>query len=236
MLFIRVIDVKRLISMTVLFITMITLASCEKENISKNNSHTMITACSKDSLDDFIDAVNNISDVGLFNGYEFDFANCFNVTPVQVAEQTDYKIFKFSDSCGSFILIDGEIFELCASFGGYGFVNAVPCDFDADGNLDLLVASSCGSGQHRAQISVFNAKTKESNMIYDTSDTENPSIDLFITTQSLSISNHPIYYSIYSANVEPIDNNFANLAYTATGVVGSVEEVNGIPVFKAYKQ
>ena len=52
-------------------------------------------------------------------------------------------------------MVDNEVYPLCESFGGFGFVNAIPCDFDNDGNKDLFVASSWGSGLHRSVISVL---------------------------------------------------------------------------------
>ena len=174
---------------------------------------------------------------GLSAGMKLDEEHCYNVTPLSVATETDIKIFKFSDSCMTLALIDNEVYEICTSFGGYGFVNAVPWDYDEDGNLDLLIASSWGSGLHRSEISVFNTKTKESIVVYDTSTTDDPSVDLFIAAGSPSISSEdissiPIYYQVYSANIAVKENNLADLSYTATGVIGSVVVENGTPVFK----
>ena len=133
-------------------------------------------------------------------------------------------------------MIDNEVYTLCEWFGGYGFVNAVPCDFDNDGNKDLLVASSWGSGLHRSIISVFNSTTKESTVIYDTSTTDNPQIDLFVAISTPSFSSKdpsslPIYYQVYSTEIKSNDNNLADLSYVATGVVGSISTNNGVITF-----
>ena len=197
----------------------------------------MTTACSKDSVDEFMDIIGEVELGGLSAGIKLDEEHCYNVTPLSVATQTDIKIFKFSDSCISLALIDGEVYSICESFGGFGFVDAVPWDYDGDGNLDLLIASSWGSGLHRSMISVFNTTTKESIVIYDTSTTDNPSVDLFVATASPSFSSNdpqdlPIYYQVYTANIEINDNNLADLSYTATDVIGSVVVENGAPVFK----
>lgn len=105
--------------------------------------------------------------------------------------------------------------------------------YDGDGNLDLLIASSWGSGLHRSEISVFNTKTKESIVIYDTSTADNPSVDLLVATSSPSFSSTDIndHYVVYSANIAVKDNNLADLSYVATDVIGSVAVENGIPVF-----
>lgn len=197
----------------------------------------MTAACNKDAVDEFMDVIGEVELGGLYGGMKLDEEHCYNVTPLSVATQTDIKIFKFSDSCVSLALIDGEVYSICESFGGFGFVNAVPWDYDGDVNLDLLIASSWGSGLHRSIISVFNTNTKESIIVYDTSKTDNPRVDLFVETASPSFSSKdpqdlPIYYQVYTANIEVKDNNLADLSYVATGVIGSVVVENGTPVFK----
>ena len=207
---------------------MIGLCSCNSES---NKTYTT-TPCSKEDVDAFCDILGE----GLLSGYVLDREKCFNVTPQQVELETNYKVFKFSDSCASFVMIDNEVYTLCEWFGGYGFVNAVPCDFDNDGNKDLLVASSWGSGLHRSVISVFNSTTKESTVIYDTSTTDNPQIDLIVAISTPSFSSKdpsalPIYYQVYSAEIKSNDNNWADLSYVATGVVGSISTENGVIAF-----
>ena len=232
---------KRLFCLLLTGIVLISLAACQTnaDNSDKSGSNVdnMTTSCTKDSVDEFMSIIGEVELGGLSTGMKLDEEHCYNVTPLSVATQTDIKIFKFSDSCFSLALIDGEVYSICESFGGYGFVNAVPWDYDEDGNLDLLVASSWGSGLHRSIISVFNTTTKESIVIYDTSTTDNPSVDLFVAAASPSFSSKepqdlPIYYQVYSANIEVNGNNLADLSYTATGVIGSVVVENGAPVFK----
>ena len=232
---------KRLFSLFLTGIVLISLTACQRNTDNSNNSENNVdyvtTSCTKDSVDEFMSIIGDVELGGLSIGMTLDKEHCFNVTPLSVASQTDIKIFKFSDSYVSLALIDGEVYSICESFGGYGFVNAVPWDYDEDGNLDLLVASSWGSGLHRSVISVFNTTTKESIVVYDTSNTDNPSVDLFVETVSPSLSSKdpqdlPIYYQVYTANIEVNDNNLADLSYTATGVIGSVVAENGTPVFK----
>ena len=232
---------KRLFCLLLTGIVLISLTACQTntDNSDKNENNVdyMTTSCTKDSVDEFMSIIGDVELDGLSTGMTLDKEHCYNVTPLSVATQTDIEIFKFSDSCVSLALIDGEVYSICESFGGYGFVNAVPWDYDEDGNLDLLVASSWGSGLHRSIISVFNTTTKESIVVYDTSTTDNPSIDLFVATASPALSSIdprdlPIYYQVYSANIEVNGNNLADLSYTATGVIGSVVVENGAPVFK----
>ena len=192
----------------------------------------------KDGVDEFISITEDMKGEGLISGFSITEDNIYNVTPDQVARETNYRIFKASDSCASFILIDSQIYLLCEYFGGFGFVNAVPCDFDEDGCTDLLVASSFGSGAHRSVISHFNVKTKESTVIFDTSLTDQSDRDLIVMAatpsfSSAEINNLPIYYNIYSVEISVEEGNLAKLSYLPSDVIGSVEYENGLVVFKS---
>ncbi len=92
-------------------------------------------------------------------------ATVYNLTPKEVADNTNYRIFKEMTDFGSYVTVDGEIYVLCSSFGGWGFHTASPCDFDNNGVIDLIVRSSWGSGMHRDEISVFNMTTKRFDVI-----------------------------------------------------------------------
>ncbi len=239
---------KRLFCLLLTGIVIISLSGCglntvnsdkntENSEKTENNVDYMNVSCTKDSVDEFMSIIGEMELDGLSSGLKLDEKHCYNVTPLSVADQTDIRIFKFSDSCASFALIDGEVYSVCEFFGGFGFVNAVPWDYDEDGNLDLLIASSWGSGLQHSIISVFNTTTKESIVVYDTSNTDNPSVDLFVATTVPSLSSKdpkdlPTYYDVYTANIEVKDNNFADLSYVATGVVGTVVAENGTPILK----
>lgn len=234
---------KRIFCLLLVGLLLGSLTACQTDTDhlenSENNVDNMLTSCTKDHVDEFMSILGEAELGGLYGGMRLDGEKCYNVTPLSVAKQMDIKIFKFSDSCLTLALINGEIYSICEFFGGYGFVNAVPWDYDEDGKLDLLIASSWGSGLHRSIISVFNTTTKESIVVHDTSTTDDPSVDLFVAAVSPSFSSKdeqdlPIYYQVYSANVVARDNNLADLSYTATGVVGAVAIEDGMPVFKPY--
>ena len=223
---------KRFLGIFLISIFLISVTACQ--NSDKNNVDYMATSCTKDSVDEFMSIIGEMELGGLSTGMKLDKEHCYNVTPPSVATQTDIKIFKFSDSCVSLALIDGEVYSICESFGGFGFVNAIPWDYDDDGNLDLLVASSWGSGIHRSIIFIFNTQTKKSIVVYNTLTTDDPSTDLLVAAVSLTLSSKDPgnCYQVYSANIEVNNNNFADLSYTATEVIGSVVVENGVPVFK----
>lgn len=158
---------------------------------------------------------------------------CYNVTPQEVAEATDAKIFKFFDNAASFVLIDNEIHEICIFFGGYGFINAVPCDFDGDGSLELLVASSWGAGLHRSEISVFDLTDKSFEIFYSTQDLSSAGNYIELIVQSKENNDGTVTYELYSVDYESalVGDSFT-LAYKTIELHGIIENVDGVPTFK----
>ncbi|MGN0557689.1 MAG: hypothetical protein ACI4IV_07570 [Acutalibacteraceae bacterium] len=212
------------------------LCSCGHSADPAAGEEKYTTDISKDYVDEFLAAVGEMKGDRLLSGVEINKDNCYNVTPEQVAEETNIRIFKCSDSAASFAMVDGAVAELCASFGGYGFVNAVPCDFDNNGVTDLLVASSWGSGLHRSEISVFNAETLQSTVIYDSFHSDDPAVDLIVSERSpisLVMGNFPSIYTVYTAKIEVNNDNFADLSCVSTAVVGTVSSENGSAVFES---
>ena len=111
---------KRLFCLLLTGIVLISLTACQTntDNSDKSNVDYMTTSCTKDSVDEFMDIIGEVELGGLSAGMKLDEEHCYNVTPLSVATQTDIKIFKFSDSCVSLALIDGEVYSICESFGG----------------------------------------------------------------------------------------------------------------------
>ena len=246
---------KRLIALIMTGIIMLFCAACggtDKETaISKNQTENMTTSpvstpidrsdyeilsdylttsCSKDNMDEllpiFYDDPDSAPDKDCW----------YNVTPPCVAFQSDIQIFKYRDTCLSIALVDGKAYSICQSFGGFGFVNGVLWDYDEDGNLDLLLASSWGSGMHRSEISVFNTTTKESSVIFDTFELDDPSVDLVVVPSAPALTskednNITLVYDIYIADLEVKNDNLADLSYTPTHFIGTIENNDGVLVF-----
>ena len=126
--------------------------------------------------------------------------------------------------------------------GGAHYTQFMVYDFDNDGNKDLFVASSWGSGLHRSVISVFNSVSKESTILYDTSTTDTPSTDLIVAQSTANIFtddpdiDEKLYYSVLSVKINIENNNFANLAYVVTGVEGHIECEDNTPQFIPYQK
>ena len=67
------------------------------------------------------------------------------------------------------------------------------------------------------------------NIIFETTELEDPRIDLIVRTASNKDS---INYEVYSVNIKTNDNNFADISYEMIEIIGIVELENGTPVFK----
>ena len=197
------------------------------------------TDINKDYVAEFMELLGEDTELsGLLSGYVLDEAHCYNVTPSTFAGETDMKIFKFSDSCASFLLLDGEIYQLCEFFGGYGFVDAELWDFDCDGTLDLLVSSSWDSGMHRSIVSVFNPVTKKSTIVFDSSTTATPDVDVVavstVPATSLTDSIWRCTIDIYTIDLTVNDQEnygLANLSWTYNEEIGYIYPDNGEPAF-----
>ncbi|MBO5022854.1 MAG: hypothetical protein J6D11_00845 [Clostridia bacterium] len=184
--------------------------------------------CTKDGVDEFFAAAKNIAGAGAKE-------NCYNVTPLEVSASTDIEIFKFSDTCAAFALIDGKAYPICEYFGGMGFINAVPCNFDGDENYDLLVSSAWGSGMSRSEISVFNTKTKETTVLYNTLMSDDPIMYLAVfpvgTPSSKPLSRLSDIADVYSVEIMLNDGNSADISYVPQKYIGTVKWENGNVVF-----
>ncbi len=184
--------------------------------------------CTKEGVDEFFAAAKDVAGAGAKE-------NCYNVTPAEVSACTDIEIFKFSDTCAAFALIDGEVYPICNYFGGIGFINAIPCDFDGDENYDLLISSSWGAGIGRSEISVFNTKTKASTVLYSTLMSDDPMVYLAVfpvgTPNSKPLSKIFDIADVYSVEMFLNDGGFADILYLPQKRVGNVKWENGNVVF-----
>ncbi|MBQ8431254.1 MAG: hypothetical protein IJX28_00065 [Clostridia bacterium] len=228
---------KRFLSLFFVLCLVVSLAACHAGHDHGDETQTPTQTqklnyldgnVSQDSVDEFLTLLTQAQSAGQFAGLSTERANWYNVTPTEVSASSDYTIFKESTSCASLVLIDGALYELCPSFGGYGFVNATLCDVDGNGTKDLLVASSSGSGVHTATVSLFNATTHTSTEVYRTTET-----DLFVLAATTTEGGVGMY--VCAAKIEIKNNNPAQLSYAATRLLGTVAIQNGQAVFQPMK-
>jgi len=213
-----------------------TTAAAGQTTTSAVKAQVVSSAISKDSVHAFMEVLKEKQKQGFIAQYPFSADLCYNVTPDGIKEETGGEIFKFGDSGQTFLLLEGHVYELGVSFGGYGLMSAVPCDFDGDGNKDIVYTYSWGSGIHRSHLAVFNTRTKESAELYNTLDKNDLSksgLDIIVSAvpSSSSDSGAPFDYIVETVTVTVRDGNFAALQFTLTGTLGSVKSADGVPVF-----
>lgn len=88
------------------------------------------------------------------SSYEKD--TCFNITPDFIANNSEFSIFKYNMSAGSFLLFDNVIYTL-----GGNVTSVALGDLDNDNKYELYFTFSWGSGISRSQIGYFNPSTKK---------------------------------------------------------------------------
>lgn len=110
-----------------------------------------------------------------------------------------------------------DIYEFAAGFGGYGFINAVVCDYDNNGISDILYTYSFGSGTHRSEVAVFDlAKFKVSHLFstFDEDDLIKSMSDLIL--EKRIVDDKPVYEA-YTADLtfEIVEENAYSMVESA---------------------
>ena len=89
------------------FLLILALFTCIGTGQAGGAEGAMIEApCGREGVEEFMTAFARICSKGTLDGYPADEEHCFNVTPESVAQETDIRIFKFSNSCRSFVLVE----------------------------------------------------------------------------------------------------------------------------------
>lgn len=84
-----------------------------------------------------------------------------DITPENIKKEIGCQIFKVNYTCETYVIYKGEFFRIGFGFGGMGVVTLATCDFDEDGQKDLIYTFSWGSGLHRSHIGVFDLSEKK---------------------------------------------------------------------------
>jgi hypothetical protein len=126
-------------------------ASTEKSGSSAAVGQVSISG-TKDGVDGFLSLYDYKS------SYEND--ECFNITP-EVVRQSGYSVFKYNESCASFLLYGDKVYPLGEWFGGNGVVSMAVYDLEGDGRDEFYFTFSWGSGIHRSHSGYFDPKTMQ---------------------------------------------------------------------------
>lgn len=109
---------------------------------------------SQDGVQDFLSLQQGFTS-------EYDSDTCYNITPNDIRQRSDYLIFKYDSSTASFLLYDGHVYPLGVWFGGYGLTSMALSDVNGDQKPELYFTYSFGSGIHRSHAAYFDPVTKK---------------------------------------------------------------------------
>ncbi len=196
-----------------------------------NNIPPFTTRADQDSalLDEFFKACEGAEEIEqLLAGNHVTRENLYHITPDGLYEATGVRIFKSSDYCASFFLMNGKVYPAGSFFGGYGIHNAVVCDYDLNGVDDILFTCSWGSGVHRSEVWVFNTESAESILITDTFTTEGSAgadLDLCVfypdSEKLPGLSRGPII-TLFAVTRSLGEHHFADMGFVPTRLYGMI--------------
>lgn len=204
---------KRIIFLS--FCTLLILSACsgnsapEKAALDTLAMESEMTITSSNTqVSDFV-----AKNIDFKSDYETD--ECYNITPAFIADNSEYEIFKYSNSTQSFVMYDGEVYSIGRCFGGYGITSMALADLNKDGEYELYYTFSFGSGMHRSQVGYFDPISKEE-YIFEYS---LPNSDMMLTV------NKSGDLCVNSASL--VLNDFVNFTIEAQDFMGTVNFKEG---------
>ena len=140
----------------------------------------------------------------------------YDITPKDVKEEIQCQIFKVNYSCETYVVYKSKVFSIGFGFGGFGVVSLATCDFDGNGQKDLIYTFSWGSGLHRSQIGVFNFSNEKDQWLDFTE------MNKDIMLEKISDNN----FKIYMADVSVDELDFIHLKLSRKEHVADVKKAS----------
>lgn len=141
-----------------------------------------------------------------------------DITPKEVKVEIGCQIFKVNNSCESYVVYDSKVFHIGLGFGGFGIVSLEACDFDENGQKDLIYTFSWGSGLHRSHVGLFNLSEGKEKWLDFTQMNE----DLML--EKMSENNFKLY-SVEVSCENKLD--YINLKLSSKEHVADVKKIDG---------
>lgn len=160
---------------------------------------------------------------------DFAIAEYHDITPTPVKETIGCQIFKDGKNCESYLLHNDQIYRMGIGFGGYGVIDIHLCDFDGDGQQDLLYTDSSGSGVHRWEAGIFNMTTLHDTTVFASMGALKPQ---YYMADTILVETGDNQFDIYTARINlPADINFANLSIEQDEKIGRITKDGHTPHF-----
>ena len=141
-----------------------------------------------------------------------------DITPENVKKEIGCQIFKINYTCESYAIHKGEFFRIGFGFGGYGVVTLTTCEFDENGQKDLIYTFSWGSGLHRSHIGIFDFSEKKETWL------DYVRLNEDIVLEKLSDNS----FNVYTVDLEMEEElNYTNIIITQKEIVAKVTDKSG---------
>ncbi len=182
---------------TSLSLMFITLASCSNNPYTslkhKDVNEQVTFKHSKEGVNEFYNLLTSINE----NKYIKEKETFYNVTTDNI-KNLGVSLFK-DGFANTYLLYKNNIYYFAFGNGGYGFINAVTCDYDNNGISDILYTYSYGSGIHRSEVALFDLAKCELTILFSTlvdSSKEDHMKDLVL--EKRIVDNKPIYEAYFA--------------------------------------
>jgi hypothetical protein len=188
------------------------------DNASKADIAVFGLAPSKTGVEEFL--ADNPTVKSSYQGDEL-----FNVTPEQITDRYNFRIFKYSSDCESYLEYNGKTYHIGTGFGGFGTVSFAVADIDSNGSPELYFTYSFGSGIHASDISYFDFATEtvsELEFYYERGLTDQ-SFGYEVRDLAFAVNNNRL--EIYSAVTN--GNSFVNLEVELKEKLGEITSDSG---------
>lgn len=141
----------------------------------------------------------------------------YDITPKNVKEEIGCQLFKVNYTCETYVVNKSKFSAIGFGFGGYGVVNVDTCDFDYDGQKDLIYTFSWGSGIHRSHIGIFNFSKNQEKWL----DFQQTNDDIML--EKISNDN----FKIYTAKISSQNLDFIHVELSKQEEVAEVKSIAG---------
>lgn len=150
----------------------------------------------------------------------------YDITPKNVKGEIGCQVFKVNYTCESYVIYKSKIFHIGFGFGGFGIVSLTTCDFDGNGQKDLIYTYSWGSGLHRSLIGIFDfSKEKEQQLDFS-------QLNKDIMIDKISNNN----FKIYIAGISSANSDFTHFKLSKKEFVGDIKTINKKIKVTTYKK
>ena len=155
---------------------------------------------------------------GMSKADQLKYYTIYDITPKEVKEDIGCQIFKVNYSCETYVVYKSKVFHIGLGFGGYGVVSLTTCDFDENGQKDLIYTFSWGSGMHRSNIGIFNFTTEKDQRL------DFIEMDKDILLEKTSDKS----LKVYVTSITPVDTqNFSHFKLSKQAQVAVVQSIKG---------